>query len=198
MSNSVAQQISLIRSHIFTRRFDAATLLIVESVMVSKDVMEFRSSLREFFRSESMSIMRENAEKPLEKKLLDLEFLVQSFALLGDVEACENALLCFQKNSRTDGKTVECFESLEVIEKLKQLKDCATTLAASHSVQAQAAKYTKSKQIKRSKACSTIGERTQSIASTLFRNGIRKRNLRRLQESQSLLGKTDERNTTEI
>ncbi|XP_024023352.1 uncharacterized protein LOC21394437 isoform X3 [Morus notabilis] len=181
MSNSVAQQISLIRSHIFTRRFDAATLLIVESVMVSKDVMEFRSSLREFFRSESMSIMRENAEKPLEKKLLDLEFLVQSFALLGDVEsclalryealllrefkssshqwlevsytewlnfaeqsldygfhsiarkACENALLCFQKNSRTDGKTVECFESLEVIEKLKQLKDCATTLAASHS-----------------------------------------------------------------
>lgn len=33
-----------------------------------------------------MSIIRENAEKPLEKKLLDLEFLVQSFALLGDVE----------------------------------------------------------------------------------------------------------------
>ncbi|GMN23573.1 hypothetical protein TIFTF001_000186 [Ficus carica] len=193
MSNSVAQQISLLRSQILARRFDAATLRIIESVMASKDVMEVRSSLREFFRSESMSIIRENADKPLDKKLLDLEFLVRSFALLGDVEsclalryealllrdfkssshqwlkvsytewlnfaeqsldygfhsvarkACENALSCFQKNSGTDAKTVESSESSEVIEKIKRLQDYATTSAASHSVQALAAEYTKSK-----------------------------------------------------
>uniref|UniRef100_A0A803PWV3 Uncharacterized protein n=1 Tax=Cannabis sativa TaxID=3483 RepID=A0A803PWV3_CANSA len=70
---------------------DGAALRIIESVMVSKDVrsssVAIRSSLRDFIRFESISIMRENAEKPVEKKLLDLDFLVRAFALLGDVEA---------------------------------------------------------------------------------------------------------------
>lgn len=71
-------------------RLDGSALRIIETLMVSKDVkssMEVRSSLQEFIRSESTSIIRENKEKPVQKKLLDLDFLVRAFALLGDVEA---------------------------------------------------------------------------------------------------------------
>ncbi|XP_030505537.2 protein DOUBLE-STRAND BREAK FORMATION [Cannabis sativa] len=185
MSDSVAHQISLFRSLILSRRLDGAALRIIESVMVSKDVrsssVAIRSSLRDFIRFESISIMRENAEKPVEKKLLDLDFLVRAFALLGDVEnclalryealllrdfkstscqwlevshmewlnfaeqsldygfnsiarkACENALLCFQKASKTNLETTEFFEGVKIIEKIKRLKDCAMTSAVSRS-----------------------------------------------------------------
>lgn len=57
--------------------------------MVSKDVkssMEVRSSLRQFMRSESLFVLREISEKNVEEKLLVLEFLVRTFALVGDVE----------------------------------------------------------------------------------------------------------------
>ena len=111
MSNSVSQHISLFRSYILNRRsasllffllpfvlplkpskfcrLDNETLQILESVSVSKDLnslMEVRSSLREFTRSESLSIIREIVEKPVDQKLLVLEFLVRAFALIGDVE----------------------------------------------------------------------------------------------------------------
>ncbi|KAM6597471.1 hypothetical protein CsatA_007995 [Cannabis sativa] len=215
--------------------------------MVSKDVrsssVAIRSSLRDFIRFESISIMRENAEKPVEKKLLDLDFLVRAFALLGDVEnclalryealllrdfkstscqwlevshmewlnfaeqsldygfnsiarkACENALLCFQKASKTNLETTEFFEGVKIIEKIKRLKDCAMTSAVSRSVQVQAERYTKNKLKNRSKASSSVCKKTQYLATTLFRNGIRKRNQRYLQESQSLVKMTDEPNT---
>ncbi|XP_062086631.1 protein DOUBLE-STRAND BREAK FORMATION [Humulus lupulus] len=244
MSDSVAQQISLFRSLILSRRLDGAALRIIESVMVSKDVrsssMEVRSSLRDFIGSESISVMRENADKPVEKKLLDLNFLVRASALLGDVEnclalryealllrefkstscqwlevshmewlnfaeqsldygfhsiarkACENALLCFQKASKTDSETTEFFEGVKIIEKIKRLKDCAMTSAVSRSVQVQAERYTKSKLMSRSKASPSVCKKTQRLATTLFRNGIRKRNLRYLHESQSLVKMTDE------
>ncbi|PON40020.1 hypothetical protein PanWU01x14_300440 [Parasponia andersonii] len=247
MKDTVAQRISLFRSHILNRRLDGAALRVIESAMASKDVkssMEVRSSLWEFIRSESMSIIRENAEKPVEKKLLDLDFLVRAFALLGDVEAsclalryealllrefkstscqwlevsctewlnfaeqsldygfhsivrkaCENALLCFQKTYKIEAKTVEFFEGVEIIEKIRRLKECALTSAASRSVQAQAAKYMKSKLIDRTQACPSVSKRTLCLATT-FRNGIRKRNLRSFRESQSLLKMTDEPNTS--
>lgn len=57
--------------------------------MVSKDVkssMEVRSSLRQFMRSESLFVLREISEKNVEEKLLVLEFLVRTFALVGDEE----------------------------------------------------------------------------------------------------------------
>ncbi|KAF4387502.1 hypothetical protein F8388_011650 [Cannabis sativa] len=219
MSDSVAHQISLFRSLILSRRLDGAALRIIESVMVSKDVrsssVAIRSSLRDFIRFESISIMRENAEKPVEKKLLDLDFLVRAFALLGDVEAelfgfeqsldygfnsiarkaCENALLCFQKASKTNLETTEFFEGVKIIEKIKRLKDCAMTSAVSCSVQVQAERYTKNKLMNRSKASSSVCKETQYLATTLFRYGIRKRNQRYLQESQSLVKMTDEPNT---
>lgn len=71
-------------------RFDDATLRVLESALVSKDVkssIEVRSGLRQFLRSESLSVLREISEKSAEEKLLVLEFLVRSFALVGDVEA---------------------------------------------------------------------------------------------------------------
>lgn len=71
-------------------RFDDGTLRILESVLVSKDVrsfLEVRSSLREFMRSESLSVIREIAEKNVEHKILILDFFVRAFALAGDVEA---------------------------------------------------------------------------------------------------------------
>ncbi|KAF4370798.1 hypothetical protein G4B88_030518 [Cannabis sativa] len=250
MSDSVAHQISLFRSLILSRRLDGAALRIIESVMVSKDVrsssVAIRSSLRDFIRFESISIMRENAEKPVEKKLLDLDFLVRAFALLGDNclalryealllrdfkstscqwlevshmewlnfaeqsldygfnsiarKACENALMCFQKASKTNLETTEFFEGVKIIEKIKRLKDCAMTSAVSRSgsvlsVQVQAERYTKNKLMNRSKASSSVCKETQYLATTLFRNGIRKRNQRYLQESQSLVKMTDEPNT---
>ncbi|BBH04598.1 LOB domain-containing protein 12, partial [Prunus dulcis] len=64
--------------------FDDATLRVLESALVSKDVkssIEVRSGLRQFLRSESLSVLREISEKSAEEKLLVLEFLVRSFAL---------------------------------------------------------------------------------------------------------------------
>ncbi|KAL5580648.1 hypothetical protein UlMin_013090 [Ulmus minor] len=249
MSDAVAQQIFSFRSHFLNRRFDNSTLRVLESVSVSKDVkssMEVRSSLREFIRSESVSVIRENAEKHVEEKLLVLDFLVRTFALIGDVEsclalryeafllrefkstinrglkvsfmewidfaeqsleygfhsivikACENAQLCFHRDSKVDAKAVECFNSVEVIEKIKRLKECAITSAGSNSVQAQAAEYSRSKLIERIEACSSVSKGPQLRASSLFRNGVRKRNLRKLHQSQSMLGMTNEPYSSQV
>ncbi|KAK9280559.1 hypothetical protein L1049_014252 [Liquidambar formosana] len=89
MSDTDALQISLFRSHIHSRRFDDGTLRILESVLASKDVkssLEVRSSLREFMRFESISVIHEISEKTVEQKLSVLEFFVLAFALAGDVE----------------------------------------------------------------------------------------------------------------
>ncbi|KAH7542755.1 hypothetical protein FEM48_Zijuj02G0108400 [Ziziphus jujuba var. spinosa] len=237
MSNTVAQQISLFRSYILNRRLDAATLRFLDSILVSKDVkssIEVRSSLREFMRSESLSVLREIAEKAVDQKLLVVEFLIRAFALIGDVESClalkyegllfrelkstsyqwlqvsymewlnfaeqsldngfhsiagkgcEKALLCLQRNSMADPKTSEFFENLQAIEKIKRLKDCAIKSAASNSVQAQTTEYLKSKRMDGKNGPCSVSKGTQPIASTLFRNGIKKRNLRKLHEVQSM------------
>ncbi|CAN6556385.1 unnamed protein product [Malus baccata var. baccata] len=194
-----AQMSEIFRSLVLNRRFDDVTLRVLESALVSKDVkssIEVRSGFRQFMRSESLSVLRETAEKNVEEKLLVLEFLVHAFALVGDVEsclalryealllrdiksstnpwlqvsytewlnfahqsrdsgfysvagkACEHALDCIKmkstedrktdevnvmKKSTEDPKTDEVLESVQAIEKIKRLKDCAMASASSHS-----------------------------------------------------------------
>ncbi|XP_021810586.1 uncharacterized protein LOC110753908 isoform X3 [Prunus avium] len=247
----------IFQSLVLNRRFDDATLRVLESALVSKNVkssIEVRSGLRQFLRSESLSVLREISEKSAGEKLLVLEFLVRSFALVGDVEsclalryealllrdlksatnpwlqvpytewlnfahqskdcgfysvagrACENALVCFKRKCAEDPKTDEVyltkkstedakadgvFENVQVIEQIKRLKDCAMASASSHSVQAQTADYLKKRLKEKSMDCSSVCKDTKSVASTLFRNGIKKRNLRKLNESRSLSRMTD-------
>ncbi|XP_058075123.1 protein DOUBLE-STRAND BREAK FORMATION isoform X7 [Magnolia sinica] len=91
MSEEISERVSLFRSQLQNRRFDDRTLRILESVLVSKDVkslLEIRSMLRVLMRSESVSVLREIAEKSVDQKLSVVEFFVNAFALVRDVESC--------------------------------------------------------------------------------------------------------------
>ncbi|XP_057954269.1 protein DOUBLE-STRAND BREAK FORMATION isoform X2 [Malania oleifera] len=91
MPNGVAEQISVLGSHVKSRRFDQGTLRLLEFILVSNDVkssLEVRSSLREFMSSECLRVVREIAEKTVDEKLLIIDFFVRAFALAGDVESC--------------------------------------------------------------------------------------------------------------
>ncbi|KAL6204354.1 hypothetical protein ACLB2K_021622 [Fragaria x ananassa] len=242
------------RSLVLNRRFGDETLRVLESILVSKDVkssMEVRSGLMQFMRSESLSVLREISEKNVADKLLVLEFLVRTFALVGDVEsclalryealvlrdlkstaqqwlkvphlewlnfaqqlldngfysiaakACENALRSLKgkssEQSTADGvhleristeypKTDEVLENEQVMEKIKRLKECAMSSASSHSVQTQTADYMKKRLKQKSMVSSPVLKKTTCVASTLFRNGIKMQNQRKLNESRSLLG----------
>ncbi|KAA0042357.1 uncharacterized protein E6C27_scaffold795G00650 [Cucumis melo var. makuwa] len=73
------------------RRFDDSTLRILELFPASKDatsLADVKSSFSELLRFESLSIIRETAEKTDDQKLLVIEFLVRAFALVGDIESC--------------------------------------------------------------------------------------------------------------
>jgi len=73
--------------HFIFRSFCDATIRFLESLLVSKDVKSFievRSSLTDFLRSESLSVIRSIASKTVHEKLLVLEFFVRAFALVGD------------------------------------------------------------------------------------------------------------------
>ncbi|XP_050367484.1 protein DOUBLE-STRAND BREAK FORMATION [Argentina anserina] len=242
------------RSLVLNRRFGDETLRVLESILVSKDVkssIEVRSALRQFMRSESFSILQEISQKTVAEKLLVLEFLVRTFALVGDVEnclalryealllrdlksatqqwlkvphlewfnfaqqlldngfysiaakVCENALSSLkwksaeqptadgvfsERISSEDPKTDKVTENEQVIEKIKRLKECAMASASSHSVQTQTADYMNKRLKQKSMVCSPVLKKTTCVASTLFRNGIKKRNERKLNESRSLLG----------
>nr|TKS07897.1 uncharacterized protein D5086_0000109370 [Populus alba] len=101
-------------------------------------------------------------------------------------QASEKALACFQKKDVADAKTGDFFENARVIEDIKRLKDRAMRSAASGSVQAQAAEYLKRKVVEKSRTCSSFRTETKSAASTLFRNGIKKRHARELRKHQSM------------
>ncbi|KAI9402511.1 hypothetical protein POPTR_001G281500v4 [Populus trichocarpa] len=101
-------------------------------------------------------------------------------------QASEKALACFQKKDVADAKTGDFFENARVIEDIKRLKDRAMRSAASGSVQAQAAEYLKRKVVEKSRTCSSFRTETKSAASTVFRNGIKKRHARELRKHQSL------------
>ncbi|GLT80723.1 hypothetical protein SLA2020_521470 [Shorea laevis] len=91
MPDSGVAQISLFCSQVKNKRFDDNSLRILESVLVSKEVnslIETRLSLKEFMRSESLSVVREIALKTVNEQLSVLEFFVRAFAIIGDVESC--------------------------------------------------------------------------------------------------------------
>ncbi|KAL3518018.1 hypothetical protein ACH5RR_020607 [Cinchona calisaya] len=242
MSNAVSQQISLFRSQIQNRRFGDETVAILESLLAHKDVkssVENRSALKEFMKHESLSVIREIAQKPVDHKLVIADFLVRAFALIGDVEsclalryeaflmrdekassdarlevshrewfvfaeqsfdngfysiagkACERALLCIQMNHMVDPENDDSLHCEHAVDKIKRLKDAAMMLASSQSgsgrVQVQASEYMK-KKIKEQqlKQQDSFCIETHSSGSTMFRNGIKRRNLRKLQECQCL------------
>ncbi|CAL1368773.1 unnamed protein product [Linum trigynum] len=86
-----AQHTRLFRSQIVARRFDDQSLRILESVLACKDVksiMQTRSSLKDFMRSESLAVIRELSQRTVEQKLSVVEFFVRAFALIGDIESC--------------------------------------------------------------------------------------------------------------
>ncbi|KAJ4978828.1 hypothetical protein NE237_009608 [Protea cynaroides] len=238
---TVVDRTSLFRSQLENRRLNEGTLQIMESVLISKDVkslLEIRSCLSEFLRSELVSILQEVEEKTVEQKLSVLEFFVRAFFLAGDVEsclmlryealilrerysathhwlhvsyeewlafiehsldngfysvavkACEHASLCLQPEDIVDPKSHIFFADLQAINQLKKLKDVALALVPSNSnssVQAQTSEYLKKKRFQKSKkqrgSCATD---TLCIASSMFRNGVRKRNMWKLHEHQSM------------
>ncbi|EEF42284.1 conserved hypothetical protein [Ricinus communis] len=125
---SFAQSVSLFCSEINNRRFNDEILQILKSLMVGKDVkslMELQSSLREFMRSQSISVLREITEKTVDQKLWVLEFFVRAFALIGDMESClalkyEALLLREIKSSSCQRLQVSYIEWLNFAEQLIQ------------------------------------------------------------------------------
>lgn len=80
---------SLTYSKFSSLSFDDATLRVLQSLLVSKDVkslMQVRSSFTEYLRSQSLSVIRSIGSKTVQEKLLILDFFVRAFAVVGDVE----------------------------------------------------------------------------------------------------------------
>lgn len=78
--------------------FDDETVRILESILASKGVKSLigvRSALKQFMRSESLSIVREIAEEPVERKLICADFLIRVFALIGDAEVIGQSIWHF-------------------------------------------------------------------------------------------------------
>ncbi|XVE58978.1 hypothetical protein DITRI_Ditri05aG0007100 [Diplodiscus trichospermus] len=236
MSDSgVSHQTSLFRSQIKNKRFNEDSLRILESVLASNDVkllFQLRSSLKEFIRSESISVIRQIAANSVDQQLSVLEFFIQAFAIIGDIEsclalryealvlrehksqiqqwlqvshlqwlnfaeqsiengyyaiavkACDYALSCLRRNDVTESKTDESFEILQVTDNINRLKNSALALAASHSVQAQAAEYLRKKTTAKTELQPPICKKAPRPASILYRNGIKKHHDRRLNASQ--------------
>ncbi|CAI9107054.1 OLC1v1006329C2 [Oldenlandia corymbosa var. corymbosa] len=100
-------------------------------------------------------------------------------------KACDKALLCIHGNNLVDSE-YEDFHHESTIEKIKRMKDYSMILASSKSVQVQASNYLKKKNVEQPKEQNSVKSQTRTSGSTLFRNGIKARNLRKLQELQCL------------
>ncbi|XP_020224724.1 uncharacterized protein LOC109806662 isoform X1 [Cajanus cajan] len=102
-------------------------------------------------------------------------------------KACENVLSCLGNNDdlKTGGDIVP--ENLKaIINEITRLRNCAMASVASGSVQVQTAEYLNRKTTERQKSELLYREKRCS-ASTSFRNGIKRQNIRKLHEHQSLL-----------
>ncbi|XP_076930878.1 uncharacterized protein LOC143595844 [Bidens hawaiensis] len=100
-------------------------------------------------------------------------------------KACEKALACFETNDVLKTKDADALsEHMEAIRKVKKLKDLATVKASSQSVQAQTVEYLKRKITEHDEGSTLAIKEKQHSASYLFRNGIKKHNMRKLQELQ--------------
>ncbi|XP_047333535.1 protein DOUBLE-STRAND BREAK FORMATION [Impatiens glandulifera] len=232
-------QISLFRSLVQSRRFDDVTLRVLESILVCKDVessLQVQSCLREFMRSEIMCIIKETAARSTEDKLYVIEFLVRTFALVGDAKsclamryeglilrglvsssncslqvsqkewvtfaehsmkngfykvakkACENALACYETDDMADGMTDDdSYKKVQMTNNIKRLRNAAeASSSSSRSVRALAAEYLKKKESDKIKMQVRDHEKTPSVGSSLFREGIKRRNLRRLVDYQNM------------
>ncbi|XP_027336920.1 uncharacterized protein LOC113850550 [Abrus precatorius] len=102
------------------------------------------------------------------------------------VKACENALSCLGNNDDLEpGRDTDSENSKAIIREIKRLRNNAMASVASRSVQVQAAEYLKRKTTERQKSDFLCKEK-RCLASTSFRNGIKRQNIRKLQEHQSL------------
>ncbi|CAL9074945.1 unnamed protein product [Musa textilis] len=111
------------------------------------------------------------------------------------VQGFERALHCFQTEKVEDPEFVMSSEDAHIIKYIKKLKDVATSLIASCSVQTQSAEYLKRKGTQEN-ICILCLRKTNHVASSMFRCGIKKRNMQKLQSSQGLpkeIGLTDKK-----
>ncbi|KAL7173098.1 hypothetical protein ACSBR2_032549 [Camellia fascicularis] len=106
--------------------------------------------------------------------------------------ACESALACFEINGMVEPQRDDFLKNVEVISDIKRLKDVAVVSSASRSDVsnfcflygphlvvtrwAQTAEYLKKKAVETRKPHFLDYKEAQSSASTLFRDGIKKRN----------------------
>ncbi|KAH9662067.1 protein DOUBLE-STRAND BREAK FORMATION [Citrus sinensis] len=139
MSNSeFDQQISLFRSQISRRRFDEESIRVLESILVSKDVKSLMESclalryeafvLRDL-KSASCEWLRVSHTEWISFAGQSLENGFYAVA----AKACENAQSCLQRDNVADSKTGEIFEYMQMLKKIKSLKDFALTKAGSRS-----------------------------------------------------------------
>ncbi|XP_072995014.1 protein DOUBLE-STRAND BREAK FORMATION [Typha latifolia] len=94
----------------------------------------------------------------------------------------ENAMLCIQSNINVDSGTA----ADHTINKIKGPRDMATRLIASHSVQTESAQYLQRKATRVYQNCSLSSVNRKCVASSMFRYGIRKRNIQKLYHSRGL------------
>ncbi|CAL9083337.1 unnamed protein product [Musa acuminata var. zebrina] len=100
------------------------------------------------------------------------------------IQGFERALHCFQTEKIEDPEFMSS-EDAHIIKYIKKLKDVATSLIASCSVQTQSTEYLKRKGTQEN-ICISCSSRTNHVASSMFRCGIKKRNMQKLQRSQGL------------
>ncbi|MBA0788536.1 hypothetical protein Gotri_026499 [Gossypium trilobum] len=194
----VAQQIALFHSQINKKRFNDDSLRILESVLTSNDVkslFQLRSTLKEFIRSESLSAIRHIAAKTVDQQLSTLEFFVGAFAIIGDIESClalryEALVLREHKSQIHQWLQVSPVEWLNFAE--QSLDNCFYAIAAkvflkneSHfTVKAQAAEYLRKRASEECNSQPPSCKPAPCAASTLYRDGIKKRNDRKLNASR--------------
>ncbi|KAI5408517.1 hypothetical protein KIW84_054384, partial [Lathyrus oleraceus] len=104
------------------------------------------------------------------------------------VKACENALWCIGNTDVQKLGRDMLPENLKVttISEITRLRNFALTSVSSRSVQVQATEYLERKTREQQKSDLRFKEK-QCLASTCFRSGIKRQNMRKLHERQSLL-----------
>ncbi|KAK8361417.1 hypothetical protein V6Z11_A03G040000 [Gossypium hirsutum] len=107
-------------------------------------------------------------------------------------KACDYALSCFHRNEIVRSKTDESCENLQLTEKITKLKNCALTLAASRSVKAQAAEYLRKRASEECNSQPPICKPAPCAASTLYRDGIKKRNDWKLNASRRVVSSSSQ------
>ncbi|XAR58879.1 hypothetical protein NMG60_11014447 [Bertholletia excelsa] len=101
-------------------------------------------------------------------------------------KAYEHAISSFQMTGGVGTHADDFFINDEAIEKIKKLKDVAMVSSASQSVQAQAAELLKRKRMETNIELPLAGKEAKYSASNRFRDGIRKRNIRKLRDHQCI------------